>query len=364
MEKALFCAHTAKSMADFAWYYATYGSDYKWDVVVDVNSEFEKQKQCFLDTGLFDNVYDSGHDIWDHKVILLIKYIWYFITCRRRKMAEIIIKKSIPDIYEYKKVILVNDSQPIEGAIGLLSGIIDVEMLEDGACDYDIKRSIYQSINHSFFSDFSFFLIAKMGYMSAASRYRMKYHRMMNKYATCPDKMSYKEYKSIKQLGDMRFTDTEKYYAILKKIFNYDENVVVPKDNVILFTSPLLDFSENIENVNEKTIDYIVDNYRGKTIYVKRHPRDNGQYLWPDWMNVIEINKELPAELISSLEFEEKVYMFPSTLLVLNEQQRGNTILFYEDLKNVNEKSKPVYYDNFTRTINGFGIDKECIVKI
>ncbi|PHU34437.1 hypothetical protein [Pseudobutyrivibrio ruminis] len=364
MKKGLVCIHTAKSYADFIWYYCTYGHDYEWDIVLEPTISNEEQARLYRKSELFNKIIPYDTSIWDHKYLLLIRCIWSYITGRRRKFARKVIDDVVGDYNQYERVIIYNDYQFLEAAIIMLSAEKDVIWLEDGGADYKKRGKKFCKITGKLSSDLAFFVLGRMGYTSIANSYLLKNEKNCCKFSTFPEKIEGRKFKEHKKLNDMSDTNIEEYSRLIKDAFQFDlSKIKNNKKSIILFTAPLNVFSMKPMVYIDETIRYIEKNHRDCLILVKKHPRDQVEYIWKEPERVVEVDKNVPGELIlDNIKFDKEYYMFPSTILMMYGQKRNTAIFKYQGLcKEKVAGGVASYKEDFKRWFDYYQAEAEVI---
>lgn len=204
---------------------------------------------------------------------------------------------------------------------------------EDGSADYMIDRKKGQSFfRKGSFENFQCVCISKLGYCGKGYTYFEPSKRCI-KYASVPDELMYNNYKEINRFS-LDDNSLERYKEILLNIYPELNNYanVNSNDVTLVFTVPM--------NKNNKFSDVYIKRFQeyldgvGKTIYLKKHPRDEEEYVFNN--NVVEISQDIPAELIFPYFKGAECYMMEPDSLVINmeEYDLHLTILYGEDYQN------------------------------
>lgn len=357
MKKALVCIHTAKSFCDFLWYYVTYGEEYDWDVVVDTTLSYEEQEQYYKSKGLFKNIYGYRYNIWDKKYSLFARYIINYITFGRKRFARKIINE-IVDIDSYERIVLIGNCQPLEGAIMCLADEKNVVMLEDGVLDYIERTDKFIKLDKKWVNNVAFYLLAKMGYISPCGHYKVKNTRNCDKFCTFPERLDKTEFRSLNKLKELNESNRAKYEEYIKKIFELDIDTLNKPNKIVLFTAPLAGFAVDVSDEIKRTVEYIKEKYPDSNIFIKRHPKDLSYYDFGDSVNVIEINKSIPGEIVlDNFSFDNEIYMFPSGILMNLIGNHSYEILYYESIEAKMKSGAPDYKSNFNKAMSLCNID-------
>lgn len=177
------------------------------------------------------------------------------------------------------------------------------------------------------------------------------------KYVIHPEWMTYTNYKSISRLGDISKVDIAEYDMCLRKMYDIDKLA----GDVILFTAPLLGYFNDIPTLIAKTVDYIVMTYSPNKVIIKKHPRDKNNYVFPENIEVAEINEKLPGELLMQLiTCKKHIFMFPSSLLMSYSSYDAIEVLIYKNLPEKNNK----YLKNVRGDLASLHITNERVTEI
>ena len=108
----------------------------------------------------------------------------------------------------------------------------------------------------------------------------------------------------------------------------------IDKDAIVLFTTPMTDFCYDS---TDALLSYLERHYSGKTILLKRHPRDNRKF------NSSKLNLEfcpnnIPGQIICELFKGKKIFEFPSTITFMTDKDSNITIIEYKELENSSYK--------------------------
>ena len=164
----------------------------------------------------------------------------------------------------------------------------------------------------------------------------------------------------------MSCVDEDEYSRVLQKLFHTDLSSV--EGDVLLFTSSFNNFIDDEGILLKETIQFFNSKLRGKTLLLKRHPRDDKEYNFDEHVRVKEIDKNLPAEILKSVvKAKECYFMFTSSVVMdYNELFPEYKILFYESLAADNKKKNYVYdYEKrFQYGLDICGVGKEHICTV
>lgn len=356
-KKALVILYSPKTLNDFLWYYSQMKEEYEWTALLQCYGGRIVIKELCEKAGIFDKIIcDNGRFdtmSFGSKVKMFVRMgICYLRHCQT-KIAREILEQKVGNL-NFDLIVVAPSETLVQGMCICMAGEIPVTILEDGLNDYIEHSKRFQFSRGLNFNNILGYLLTKMGYADISMAYWMKNNSLCTKCCCYPDRMKNKGYRSIVKLYDENVDDM-KYRELVEKTFEFRLQEV--DDSVILYTTPLNDFTEEnnnelIDDLVKKTVDYI-ENY-GKRVYLKRHPRDTQKYNFKDPDSVIEINKLLPAEFIISLfRKQENIFMYPSTILMAYDNDfDGVQTLYFENLEHKSQKLE--YGFCFRKTIAAF----------
>ncbi len=353
MKKALAILYSPKTLVDFIWYYHTFGIEYSWDVIcVPCGGKVIIDKYC-VNSEIFSNVYlsDPLYKTMSLKemAILFGKMSFAWITRKKKRFVQRYFEKYIEKL-DYDLHLVPSEYSVLCGLLISLSSEVDTVILEDGLGDYADKSknfSLEYGIN---IENISSFFLSFMGYGSGVgdAHYRNKPSCLCIKYVVHPEWMLYRNYKEIRVLRELTNTNVDAWKKCLRKTFcvNGDQKFV---GDVILFTTPLESFSGlSVQELVDDVIQYIIYKYNPQKIYIKKHHRDNMKYIFPSAIEVNEIEKNIPGELILDLiQCKKHIYMYPSNMLVSYKDYTKCDILKFKKLI----KQSNTYKEIFEKTI-------------
>lgn len=322
MKKAIAFLASPKNLADFVWYYATYGKDYIWDASILKYGDTSILKPDCEKSGIFANIYDCEPDFWKHKMLYFPKLILIYLFRQKKRYSRKIIEQMAghPDDYDLALICMVHHMS--DGAVIELADRRRTVMLEDGSKDYlpRTKRMALSGGNVS--KQIAWALLGRMQYMDITGDVWLEHTKYCDKYCGFPERMQYTNYKSISKLNDFSATDMDLYSGIIKKIYDFDLQAFKGGKCILLMTSPYVDFKSDPRAEVDRVTAYIESKYGDYNIYVKKHPRDDMAYHWSDKTKIYEFPQKVPAELILNVaKFDRYVLMFPSTTMMSMESQ-------------------------------------------
>lgn len=338
-KKAVVILYSPRGILEFLWYYCTYGKDYEWTAVCALYGDTMEHRLLTCEKlGIFSNILRDERDFMgmsiSEKMKLFLKMGLYFISGQKKRLCRSIIKEAVGDL-DYELVVISCDFGILPGAFLAESKKKKVVILEDGTADY-LERHKWLSFQRiKGINNVAGFLLAKMGYANTAFCYTMRDTKFCEKFAVYPEKLKYRNYKTIKKLNDMSHPDfdKEKFETLRKKILNDTTTEYV--GDAALFTTVFFGIDSLYDYVVPAIENYINQNYAGKTLILKKHPRDNCNYKFSDSIKVYEIDKNLPMEVLEgSLKVNRYIYMAISTSM-LSQQMNLDSIdvLYFSELE-------------------------------
>lgn len=337
-KKAVVILYSPRGILEFLWYYCTYGKDYEWTAVCALYGDtMEYRLHTCEKLGIFSNILRDERDFMgmsmSEKTKLFLKMGLYFILGQRKRFCKSIIKEAIGDL-DYQLVVISCDFGILPGAFLAESKKKKVVILEDGSADY-VERHKWPSFqNINSVNDVAGFLLAKMGYANTAFCYAMKDTKFCEKFAVYPEKLKYRDYKTIEKLNDMSYPDfdKEKFEMLREKILN--DTTAEYVGDVALFTTAF-GINDPYDYVVPAVENYINQNYAGKTLILKKHPRDNCNYKFSNNIKVHEIDKNLPMEVLGgSLKVKRYIYMAISSSMLSQQMNIDNIdVLYFSELE-------------------------------
>lgn len=363
MKKALALLYSPKTLVDFIWYYHTFGQEYAWDVIcVPCGGKVLIEKYC-INSGVFSNVYVS-EPIYKsmsmgRMAVLFGKMTIAWITKKKSQFVQSYFKKYVENL-DYDLHLVPSEFSALCGFLISLSSEVETVILEDGLADYvDKSRRFLLKYGFNLKNISSYFLsIMGYGYGVGQPHYINKPSSLCIKYVAHPEWMLYRKYKEIKILGDLSNTNIDAWKKCLQKTFHIDKNRKFVGD-IILFTAPLADLSDMLsQKIADDVVQYIIYKYNPKKIYIKRHHRDIMKYNFPQTVEVDEIEKDMPGELILNLiQCKKHIYTYPSTMLVNYKEYSNCEILKFRKL--IIQKKE--YEVSFEESIQQIKFPYQCI---
>lgn len=352
--------YTARDLQEFLWFYSSEGQAYRW---VAVCCPFgERECTTFMDdycrkSGIFEDVIvcKKHFKIMDtrEKMKLFSRMILNFVIGKRRKLCAKIVADCTGKI-DYDAAVVSSDYGILTGAIIANAKYKTVYILEDGTGDFRDRPKGYIFKHFKEKGQIIGFLLAKLGYSNPSFSYEFRDTKYCYKFSSHPKKMKYRNYASIRKLFAMNDAGQKMYNELLKRTFSAD--ISFDEYDLILFTSPLHDFTNNGKKYQELTEQYINNHYKGKKILLKKHPRDHTNYSFNGASEVKIISGDIPGEIIiSSWGNDNIILMFPSSILLTVERNVNCTIFYYNSLEVENNAQKFInnYKNEFSIAIGG-----------
>ena len=226
-----------------------------------------------------------------------MKMFLFALAGKQKSFSRRFINKFIDDS-DFDTAVVLTDVGLVSGLFLTLAPEKEIIILEDGMGDYEARKWKNILKNFSRFYDFQGFLLSLLGYSNIGHYYPLRTTKNCIKFCSHPDKMTYKEYKEMKMLFDFSNTDMNDFKRLLKVMYSDIENYFSEKKDIILFTTPMNDYTTNKEKYNKKIENYINTHYKEKSLIIKKHPRDVSEYSFDSSITVSEIDKSIPAEVV------------------------------------------------------------------
>lgn len=285
-------------------------------------------KRC-IECGFFSKVYVLDARRIDapliKKIGWVVRYFFQYIFRCRQKYDEKLIM-SITGRNDYSKYIIHSDYNSIETAMANMGKNKVVICMEDGFSDY---FPICKLHNIRSIEQLLYFFLSKINVMSYAIdgyRYFVKYDEWIIKYCSLPEKIQYKKYKKIKQLFSQNIEKD-------KDLMRQSKTEPSKTFDLIIFSAP---FAENFnaEHIYELLHRWIKDNYAGKKILIKTHPRENYTYPWTDLDITIDYLELSGEEVLDLFPETDILLLFTSTLLLkLCRDKRKFMLAYFEHVE-------------------------------
>lgn len=371
MKKALAVLWSPKSLLDFLWYYEAYGKKkYQYDVLVltagaDADGKWKTRIRDYVENaGIFGEIstYQGAYinQGFIKKLITILKMGWYALKKKQKEYCVKEMKKWL-DVRQYEQIVTVFLPTVFSGELLVLSEDIEVVLLEDGQKDYVSHRKwpTWATIKQQGIQfELAGCILSKMGYADPTTSYKFEPTKRCIKFSTAPDKLQYRDYKSIHKLNDMSLVDEAQYQSLVEKTFQI--SLEECKADIILFTTPLYDFEKEMEEeLVKKTVDFIEERYHPNSVIIKKHPRDYCEYLFPNETKTVVIDANIPAELLIDLvDVKTSIFMYPTASLSSWNSFENCVILKYEKLVH-----KSAYYRwAWESTCKNMEIPDRCVV--
>lgn len=132
-------------------------------------------------------------------------------------------------------------------------------------------------------------------------------------------------YKSVEQLNY-----SEDLLQNFFGLIGFNTNTIGIKADVIFFTSPI-DTDFGYEKYRSDVVKYLNEHYKGKTVLLKKHPRDFNNYSGD--YNIVEIDRAIPGQFVDFSYDCEKLYAHPSTVLLSSRDFSKTTIFRFNEIQ-------------------------------
>ena len=299
------------------WYHSKYPEGI-WEAVIILFNKNNKQlldimyqrcKEC----GIFSKIYVYGHrNNTFQDIRLFFNYTFQFLTRKRDEYDKNLVKK-ITGKCDYAKIIIHARNNRI--AVAFVNAMCDKVCIcmEDGLSDYVSEIGI---LGIRRIPEIMAYVLSKMNVVGIQydHQFRLKYDDRIIKYCSIPNKMQYRNYKKIKQL----FEENDSEKTALKKEPNDSSKEYY---DLLIFSAPFIEDFE-MAQVYDILHEYLKENYKGKKILVKPHPREVFRFPWDDFDITVE-GLELSGEEILDI-YPEAELLFLSVSTILLKVYRDN----------------------------------------
>ncbi|MBR5420276.1 MAG: hypothetical protein IK115_03910 [Lachnospiraceae bacterium] len=321
MSRGLVIVYDPHNLQQFLWYYATYAKDVQWDALCLPNG----YKGTYMDAyckkvGIFSNIFTGDKEYMSMplsgKFKLFLDMFWHFITFRREKYCKKVLNEYVGDVDVYDELACICDTGFVSGLLALLGKHKTVSYFDDGLGEYFPRPKWSSRYLKSFSLKLQSVLLARMGY-SCKGRIYFEPTKYCCKYSVFSDKMIYRNYKLMRDI-DFSKTDMGLYDSLIEKAYpglsEYDWDNI----DVVFFTEDLDTYSsENYKKYGALCADYISRKYPGKSVLLKKHPKDRCDYTFDESISVTELDSEIPAEIIlSHLQGKKIVFVCFSSIIL------------------------------------------------
>lgn len=374
MKKGLAVIYDPHNVYQFLWYYCTYGKDIEWRALCLPNSyKGEYLSEPCRKLGIFKKIYRDTHQFDSMPVIkrlfLFMKMVLYALIGQQKLFSKHFIKKFIGE-YDFDIAVVLTDVGFVSGLFLTLAPEKEIVILEDGMGDYEARK--YGNILKRYKNLFELqgFCLSVLGYSNVGHYYPLRTTKNCIKYCSHPDKMLYKNYKEMKVLFDMEKTDVSAFKKYLEIIYPNLNEYFEKRAEVILLTTPINDYISDEKPYVTRIQEYINNNYKGKTVLIKKHPRDIINYSFSKDVTVKEITNSIPAEvLLPYIEDMEILFCdHSSTNLYLTTYGYKPKFLYFVGLTkdNIEEQAMCRYRakNEFIDKLSFFGLGDSRIIEL
>lgn len=369
-KKGIVLIYDPHNLYQFLWYYCTYGKDIEWTALCLPNSYKGEylSKEC-QKLKIFKEIYSNSIPFDSlsliNKINLFLKMLCYAFLGKQKNFAKKILESYIHEL-DFDTAVILTDVGFVSGLFCLFGDEKEIVILEDGMGDYiNRKYSNIFSHFHNFF-DVQGFLLSVLGYSNTGHYFPLRTTKYCTKYCSHPDKMLYKNYKTMNVLFDMTYTDVKLFKKFITILYPNIEKNFSEKKDCILFTTPISDYVTDTTKYVTAIEKYVNKNY--KSILIKRHPRDADEYNFNSDVKVYEIEQKIPAEVLLPYLSSVEIYFceISSTNLYMTQFKYNPTFFYFEDLcddckKEHNVLARYQNFNEFKNRISFFGFNPKII---
>ena len=329
LKKGLALIYNPHNLLEFIWYSCTYAKDTEWDALCLPSGHMGEYMSAYCEkSGMFKTIFASDKNYsqagMKEQLGAFASMFGCFITARRAAYCKKVLNRYVDDIDSYDELVVLND-------IGLVGREKDVVILEDGVGDY-VEKSNKRLLKYLLSGrEWRGWLLANMGYSNSEHNYPLATAKYARKFNSKPDKMKFREYKSIEKLFDFQNTDVDRYNGIVEKVYSDIDLKQIEAADAIVFTTNVGDFTANPGPFIKSFEDYM--SARCDSIMIKKHPRDSGDYTFGAEHSVYELSPQYPAEVILPFIKDKQIYfMFPSSVLLYMDDSDSCHCFYFEKL--------------------------------
>ena len=310
------------------WIYNKY-PQYRWSILLlqyGKDRKYADGLQLICERlNIFENIFRSEvvgeNSKLGEQILVAAKMFFSYIMGRKKTfMKETVLKQT--NGIDFDAFFIGCEYSILEGAIIGISDEKEVYILEEGIGDYRVRKkcpslSLLEIVG---------FLFSKMGYFNPMGYFTLKGTKQCEKYISVPELLKYHNYKKINTLFTGSKEENHYFYQLLDQVYPMRLNPLEGYD-IVFLTSPLSDFVKNSNEYINMLHDWFWENYKGKRIVIKKHPRDLEQYAWGD-LDISFISADIPAEVfMEMLDKQTVVLMYTSTMLISLLQKKNNFIV-------------------------------------
>jgi len=351
-ERGLVIVYDAHTLQQFAWYYYTYGQNKEWDALCLPNGyRGAYMKEYCHRIGLFNQVFSDDVEYISlglgKKFKLISMMSAYYFIGKRKRCAKKILNQYVENIDNYNEIVALCDTGFISGLCAMLGEEKVVSYLDDGGGDYDPRTrwsNCYKMTSPIYWQSL---ILDRMGY-SCKGRFYFEPTKYCYKYCAVPEEMAYTNYKEMRSL-DMQATDVEAYNEAILRTYPELNDIDFTRIDAVFFTDNLEMYSDNYQEFYDKCANEIGKN--NKTVLLKKHPRDGGEYKFSEDVTVIEVDNAIPAEVILPYIKGKKIFFsfFSSTIIFMNQYGYPYTVFYSKQFYLENREKKGADIDFSTR---------------
>ncbi len=316
MKKGLAVIYDPHNLYQFIWYYCNKGKKAEWDALCLPNAQKGEYMHTYCEkTGVFNNVFrdNTGYETASavKKASVFLSMVFHFIIGRRKAFCRKLLNRFVP-LDDYDEIVVIAGVGIISGACIALGNEKNVIILEDGINDYKNQPRMIPLSRINSLYNWQGCILAAMGYCNPGW-YRLNTTRSCIKYSSQPEKMVYRNYRELRQLYTNEGTDLALFDELSKRIYPKLHQIDFERADAVLLTRPLSDYVQDAASYKERIEEYVGKHYRN--IIIKKHPREDGEYRFPDGVVCVEIDNSIPAEaMLPYLEGKDILIMSTSAI--------------------------------------------------
>lgn len=316
------------------WLYTQY-PEYQWSILLlpyGKGKEYvEKLHGICRRLGIFENIYDSdmtGNDSrTSEKFVMTMKMAFFAFTGRKKRLMKRIMLAQTKG-QDFDAAFIGCEYSIIEGALIGLADEKEVYIFEEGLGDYRERKK-----RPSFYrNDWISFLVSRMGYFNPYGYFTLKNTKLCKKYVSLPDVIKYRDYKEILPLFEGSEETGREFRELVNSAYEVKE-ISLDAYDVIMLTTPMSDYTKEDSKYIELLHQWMVKQYAGRKILVKKHPRDMESYGWKEF-EITFLDTGMPAEVfVDYIRNQQVVLMSASTtLLSLLQRKKNISVVLFDDI--------------------------------
>lgn len=318
-KKGLAVIYNPHNLYEFVWYYSNNEHNEKeWDALCLPNGyKGEYMHEYCERAGIFSEVFQCKTDYaalpFTAKIKMLAGMFISFAVGLRTAYCRRTLNRLVP-LDDYDEIVVSCGVGTVSGACIALGKEKKIVIMEDGINDYGKHPRLIPLKKILSFYNWQGFVLSAMGY-SNPGWYRLNTTRNCIKYASQPEKMTYRNYLELRQLFAEEGTDTALFDDLVRRLYPGLNDYDLTNIDAVVLTRPLEDFVGRADKYIHRFEQYIRERYR--SILLKKHPREQTVYDFGDEVTVLEIDNSIPAEaLLSRLKGKEIIIVTTSAIML------------------------------------------------